>query len=173
MAEKLAKLKLNQNSQKMERSQINKQSEKLTESSRWQNNTIQNHTILKVRPPLNKSEPIELFFKSIKLDNYVLKLKKKYSLIFKKNNYSKLIYHQDTKLEESKIIRKLKQSSQVSQVNIQNESKYDEVEGITIQSQQNLKLTQVLLNLLKKIQSQYREKIKCKEIHISIKGQTR
>ncbi|CAD8079054.1 unnamed protein product [Paramecium primaurelia] len=134
MAEKLAKLKQNLNSQKMERSQISKQSGDLTESQRWQNNTTPNNRILKDRPPSNKSEPIESFLKSIKLDTYVQK--------FKENGFEELDILFDIQKEQlqqmeiplghqirlMKKIRELKQSVEVNDVIIQNESKYDELE---------------------------------------------
>ncbi|CAD8186074.1 unnamed protein product [Paramecium octaurelia] len=134
MAEKLAKLKQNLNSQKMERSQISKQSGDLTDSSRWQNYTTPNNRILKDRPPSNKSEPIESFLKSIKLDTYVQK--------FKENGFEELDILFDIQKEQlqqmeiplghqlrlMKKIRELKQSVEVNEVIFQNESKYDELE---------------------------------------------
>ncbi|CAK83017.1 unnamed protein product (macronuclear) [Paramecium tetraurelia] len=138
MAEKLAKLKQNLNSQKMERSQISKQSGDMSESSRWQNNTTPNNRILKDRPPSNKSEPIESFLKSIKLDTYVQK--------FKENGFEELDILFDIQKEQlqqmeiplghqirlMKKIRELKQSVEMNEVIIQNESKYDELEGILL-----------------------------------------
>ncbi|CAD8184502.1 unnamed protein product [Paramecium pentaurelia] len=134
MADKLAKLKQNLNSQKMERSQISKQSGDSTESFRWQNKTTPNNRILKDRPPSNKSEPIEQFLKSIKLDTYVQK--------FKENGFEELDILFDIQKEQlqqmeiplghqirlMKKIRELKQSVEVNEPIIQNESKYDELE---------------------------------------------
>ncbi|CAD8092665.1 unnamed protein product [Paramecium sonneborni] len=134
MADKLAKLKQNLNSQKMERSQISKQSGDMTESSRWQNNTTNNNQILKDRPPSNKSEPIESFLKSIKLDTYVQK--------FKENGFEELDILFDIQKEQlqqmeiplghqirlMKKIRELKQTTEVNEIDIQSESKYDQLE---------------------------------------------
>ncbi|CAK85627.1 unnamed protein product (macronuclear) [Paramecium tetraurelia] len=138
MAEKLEKLKQNLNSQRMERSQISKQSGDQIESVRWQNNTTPNNRILKDRPPSSKSEPIETFLKSIKLDTYVEK--------FKENGFEELDILFDIQKEQLqsmeiplghqirliKKIRELKQSVEVNQVVIQNELKYDQLEEPSI-----------------------------------------